>query len=191
MKTDIVYVEIKNEANHDGKAWIGKCFFSKTKQTIYFNGNVYRKSKGFSSNYFDIESGNGFWISGVKKNGTDRHKFGKGLIEIDESIIEEYLKIINETELPKSKFKVVKLDNVPAKEKATEILNEKYEDDYDSSIKFKKPSDLNENELEQLIKHYNEMDFTELYKKNRKGYIEKLRELENEQEKRNKEKNYG
>ena len=132
MKTDIVYVEIENEANHDGKAWIGKCFFSKTKQTIYFNGNVYRKSKGFSSNYFDIESGNGFWISGVKKNGTDRHKFGKGLIEIDESIIEEYLKIINETELPKSKFKVVKLDNVPAKEKATEILNEKYEDDYDN-----------------------------------------------------------
>ena len=58
-------------------------------------------------------------------------------------------------------------------------------------IKFKKPSDLNENELELLIKHYNEMDFTELYKKNRKGYIEKLRELENEQEKRNKEKNYG
>ncbi|WP_262706570.1 hypothetical protein [Flavobacterium weaverense] len=42
------------------------------------------------------------------------------------------MKIINETELPKSKFKVVKLDNVPAKEKATEILNEKYEDDYDN-----------------------------------------------------------
>ena len=108
--------------------------------------NVYRKGKGFSSNYFDIETGNGYWISGVKKNGTDRHKFGKGIIEIDESIIAEYLEIIGETELQKNKFKIVKLNNVPAKEKATEILNEKYETEFDNSIRFKKkPSDLTEN----------------------------------------------
>lgn len=192
MKTDIVYVEIETGANHNGKAWIGKCFYSKSGQTIYFNGNVYRKSKGFSSNYFDIESGNGFWISGVKKNGNDRHKFGKGIIEIDQSIVEEYLKIINETELPKNKFKIVELNNVPAKEKATEILNEKYDAYFDSSIRFKKkPSDLNNIELENLINYYNDIDFPEMYKKNRKLYIEQLKELEKEQEKRNKEKNYA
>ena len=89
MKTEIVYVEIETGGNHDGKAWIGKCFFSKSGKTIYFNGNVYQKGgRGGAGNHYDIDSGEGFWISGVKKNGTDRHKFGKGIIEIDESIIE-------------------------------------------------------------------------------------------------------
>lgn len=191
MKTDIVYVEIETGANHNGNAWIGKCFYSKTGQTIYFNGNVFRKGKGFSSNYFDIETGNGYWISGVKKNGTDRHKFGKGIIEIDKSIVDEYLKIIGETELKKNKFKIVELNNNPAKEKGNEILNEKYDDYFDSSIRFKKkPSELNENELENLINYYKDINFPEMYKKNRKLYIEQLKELETEQEKRNKQKNY-
>ena len=192
MKSDIVYVEIKTGTNHNGKAWIGKCFFSKSGQTIYFNGKVLQKGQGISSNYFDIENGNGYWISGVKKNGEDRHKFGNGLIEIDEIIIADYLKIIGETELQKNKFKIVNLNNVPAKEKATEILNEKYDSEFDISIRFKKkPCDLSDNELDNLIKYYNEIDFTEMYKKNRKLYIEQLKDLETEQEKRNKEKNYA
>tara|TARA_R110000868_G_scaffold33215_1_gene120817 strand:+ start:4332 stop:4907 length:576 start_codon:yes stop_codon:yes gene_type:complete len=191
MKTDIVYVEIETGASHNGKAWIGKCFYSKTGQTIYFNGNVYRKSKGFSSNYFDIESGNGFWISGVKKNGNDRHKFGKGIIEIDESIIEEYLKIINETELPKNKFIIVELNNIPAKEKATKLLNEKYEAEFDSTIRFKNPSDLKDDELDNLIQYYNELDLPKMYKKNRKEFIQELKNLEIELEKRNEQKNYA
>ena len=193
MKSEIVYVEIETGGNHDGKAWIGKCFFSKSGKTIYFNGNVYQKGgRGGAGNHYDIDSGEGFWISGVKKNGMDRHKFGKGIIEIDESIIAEYLKIIEETELQKNKFKIVNLNNVPAKEKATEILNEKYDEYFDSSIRFKKkPSDLNEIELENLIKYYNDIDFPEMYKKNRKLYIEQLKELEIEKEKRNKEKNYA
>ena len=192
MKSDIVYVEIKTGTNHNGKAWIGKCFFSKSGQTIYFNGKVLQKGQGISSNYFDIENGNGYWISGVKKNGEDRHKFGSGLIEIDEIIIADYLKIIGETELQKNKFKIVNLNNVPAKEKATEILNEKYDSEFDISIRFKKkPSDLTENELENLIKYYNEIDLHEMYKKNRKLYIEQLKDLETEKEKRNKEKNYA
>jgi hypothetical protein len=180
MKSEIVYVEIETGANHDGKALIGKCFFSKTGQTIYFNGNIYQKGKGLSSNYFDIETGNGYWISKVKKNGKDRHKFGKGIIEIDESIIEEYLSLINEKELQKNKFKLIKLNNIPAKEKGTEILNEKYENSFDDSIRFKKPNNLNKKELAELIKYYDEMDFTDMYKKNRKSYIEALKELKDE-----------
>ena len=88
MKSEIVYVEIETGGNHDGKAWIGKCFFSKSGKTIYFNGNVYQKGgRGGAGNHYDIDSGEGFWISTVKKNGMDRHKFGKGIIEIDESVM--------------------------------------------------------------------------------------------------------
>lgn len=192
MKSEIVYVEIETGANHDGLAQIGKCFFSKTGQTIYFNGSVYQKGgRGSAGNHYDIETGNGYWISGVKKNGTDRHRFGKGLIEIDESVIEEYLKIIGETELQKNKFKLVNLDNIPSKAKATEILNEKYENEFVSTIRFKNPNDLTKIELENLIKYYNEIDFSKLYKKNRKEYIEELKKLERELEKRNEQKNYA
>ncbi|QKJ63217.1 hypothetical protein [Flavobacterium sp. M31R6] len=192
MKSEIVYVEIETGANHDGLAQIGKCFFSKTGLTIYFNGNVYQKGgRGSAGNYYDIETGNGYWISGVKKNGTDRHKFGKGIIEIDESVIDEYLKIIGETELQKNKFKLVQLNNVPAKEKATEILNEKYEAEFDNSIRFKNPSDLTKIELENLIKYYNDFDLPKMYKKNRKEFIEELKNLEIELEKRNVQKNYA
>ena len=172
------------------KAWIGKCFFSKTRQTIYFNGSIYKKGKGTSSNYFDFETGNSYWISGVKKNGNDRHKFGKGIIEIDEIIIGEYLNIIDKEELPKNKFKLVTLNNIPAKERATEILNEKYTVvDFDESTRFKKINDLTESELKNLIDYYQEMDFTEMYKKNRKSYIEHLQELETEHIKRFKQIN--
>ncbi|RKR05200.1 hypothetical protein C8C83_4532 [Flavobacterium sp. 90] len=184
MKSEIVYVENKTETNHDGKAWIGKCFFSKTKQTIYFNGNIYKKGKGISSNYFDLETGINYWISGVKKNGNDRHKSGKGAIEIDASIIEEYLSIIGEKELQKNKFKITELDNIPAKEKATEILNEKYEEPFNDSLKFKAINNLTDNELAELIEYYRGMDFSEMYKKNRKSYISHFEELKSEQEKR-------
>lgn len=184
MRSEIVYVETKTGVNHDEKAWIGKCFFSKTGQTIYFNGNIYKKGKGISSNYFDIETGNSYWISGVKKNGNDRHKLGKGIIEIDKMIIGEYLDIIDEEELPKTKFKLVTLNNIPAEEKATEILNEKCTVDFDESIRFKKINDLTENELINLIDYYQKMDLTEMYKKNRKFYIEHLQELKAEHLKR-------
>lgn len=185
MKTDIVYVEIETGANHDGKARIGKCFFSKTGQTIYFNGNVYKKGKGFSSNYYDIETDTGYWISGVKKDGTDRHKFGKGIIEIDKSVVDDYLKIIGETELQKNKFKIVELNNIPEKGKATEILNEKYETEFNNSNRFKKKaSDLTKNELDNLIAYYKEVDITKLFKKSRKGYIDALKELRSEEDKR-------
>ncbi len=193
MKTEIIYIEKETGGNHDGKAWIGKCFFSKSGKTIYFNGNVYQKGgRGSAGNHYDIDSGEGFWISGVKKDGTDRHKFGKGIIEIDESVITEYLEIIGETELQKNKFKIVNLNNVPAKEKATEILNESYEAEFDVSIRFKKkPNELTENELQNLIKYYEDIDFTKMFKKGRKGYIDSLNELRMEEESRRKKGNYA
>src|SRR5690606_37904434 len=82
MKTELIYIEKETGANHNGLARIGKCFYSKSGQSVYFNGSVFKKCKGFSYNYFDIESGEGYWISGVKQDGSDRHKFGFGIIEI-------------------------------------------------------------------------------------------------------------
>lgn len=125
MKSDIIYVELKSGYSDNGPAWIGKGFYSKSGQSIYFNNKVFKRGSGISGNYYDIETMNEYWISGVKKDGTDRHWAGNGKIMIDISILPEYLQIINANELPKNKFELTDLNNIPNKSLANEIENRK------------------------------------------------------------------
>ena len=127
MRTEILYVELKH--GHSGPAWIGYGQFSKSGQTIYFDGKVLKKGQGIISNHFDIENDDEYWISGVKKNGTDRHWTGSGKIYLDKSAVGEYLKIIGQAALPKNKFILVDLNNIPNKELSKEIENSKASDD--------------------------------------------------------------
>jgi hypothetical protein len=78
MKTEILYVELKQ--GHSGPAWIGYGQFSKSGQTVYFDGKVLKKGQGIISNHFDIENGDEYWISGVKKNGGRFRKSSFGQI---------------------------------------------------------------------------------------------------------------
>ena len=96
MKTKILYIENKSQGHH-GLAWIGMTEFSKSGQTIYFNGKALKKLKnpGTWGNHFDIETGEEHWISSVKKNGQDRHWCGGGKIMLDKNSIDEYLKLVN------------------------------------------------------------------------------------------------
>ncbi|MBK7809443.1 MAG: hypothetical protein IPJ51_24645 [Saprospiraceae bacterium] len=111
MKRQIMYIENKADLHGRGDAWIGKVEFSKTRQTVYFNNQAFKKMEtgGSSGNYYDLETGNEFWISGVKKNGQDRHWSGGGKVNIDEQVIEEYLSIVNLKELDKSNFEIVNI----------------------------------------------------------------------------------
>ena len=75
-----------------GSARIGRVTFSKTGKTIYYNGQRFRslKGDGFKANYYDVDTGEDYWISGPKKNGADR-LYGERLpIKIDEDVAEEY-----------------------------------------------------------------------------------------------------
>lgn len=125
MKSEIIYVELKSGYSDNGPAWIAKGFYSKSGQSIYFNNKVFKRGSGISGNYYDIENGDEYWISGVKKDGTDRHWAGNGKIMIDKSILPEYLQIINANELPKNKFELTDLHNIPNKSLANEIENRK------------------------------------------------------------------
>ena len=111
MKTDIKYIELKTGYNDNGPAWIGLVEFSKTGKTIYFNGKEFQslKGSGIGANYFDLESGDEYWISGVKKDGSDRHWSGGGVIQVEKRILTEYLNIINKEELHKTQYEVVEL----------------------------------------------------------------------------------
>jgi hypothetical protein len=73
MQTKIMYIELKTGYSDNGPAWIGRGAFSKSGKTIYFNNKGFKRYQGIFSNYRDIETGENYWISGVKKNGDDRH----------------------------------------------------------------------------------------------------------------------
>ena len=91
MKTRIMFIEHKGQ-ELTGEAKIGRVTFSKTGKTISYGGRKFQslKGKGFKSNYYDIETGEEYWISGCHKDGDDR-LYGERLsILIDDDVREEY-----------------------------------------------------------------------------------------------------
>lgn len=86
-----MYIEYKDDGLI-GEARIGRVKFSKTMKSIHYNGKTFRtlKGAGFKANYFDVETGEDYWISGCRKDGADR-LYGERLpIYIDDDIQEEY-----------------------------------------------------------------------------------------------------
>lgn len=91
MKARIMYIESKGDGLI-GPARIGRVTFSKAGATLRYAGREFQRLKGhgFKASYFDVETGEHYWISGPKKDGTDR-LYGERLpIEIDEDVREEY-----------------------------------------------------------------------------------------------------
>ena len=65
-QTELRYIELKSGFHDDGPAWIGYVLPSKSGRTLYFNDRAFQPENGGNSNYVDVESGERFWISGVK-----------------------------------------------------------------------------------------------------------------------------
>ena len=128
MKPELKYIELKSGFGDTGPAWIGMAEFSKSGRTVYFNGKALKNSnaQGIAGNYYDIENGDEYWISGIKKNGADRHWAGGGKIMIDRNVVDQYLNLTNFNVLDKKQFELVEI--LPTdKQKFTEFENEKLE----------------------------------------------------------------
>ena len=105
------YIELKSGHSDNGPAWIGYVTSSKTGRTLYFNGRGLMKLKGqrrgeSGGNYVDMETGESFWVSGVKKNGEDRHWAGSGRVLIEAAAVPDYLKAIDAKILNTSRCEV-------------------------------------------------------------------------------------
>lgn len=63
MQSKIMYIENKSKGHH-GLAWISFAEFSKSGQTVYFDGKALKKLKnpGINANHFDIETGEEYWV---------------------------------------------------------------------------------------------------------------------------------
>ncbi len=104
-----MYIELKTHAgghNDRGPAQIGCVTFNRTGKTLMYRGKRFQKGgTDMCANYHDIETGEGYWISGLKKNGQDRHSCGDGPVEIDVNVREEYWTLIrNEPGRTKRRF---------------------------------------------------------------------------------------
>ncbi len=75
-----------------GPAGIGRVTYSKTGATIYYGGREFRslKGAGFKANYFDVMSGEEYWISGPRKDGRDALYATNVATEVDADVTDEY-----------------------------------------------------------------------------------------------------
>lgn len=84
-----MYIEYKGEGIV-GPARIGLVRFSKSGKSLYYDGKTFEtlNGSGFKANYFDVETGEEYWISGCHKDGRDALYSTK--VTVDEDIREEY-----------------------------------------------------------------------------------------------------
>jgi hypothetical protein len=91
MAGRIMYVQLKTGYDTDrGPSWISRVRFSKTWKTAYFHGRTLRRRPGlFDANFFDVETGDRFWLSGPKRDRTDG-RYSSARPAIDEDVRAEY-----------------------------------------------------------------------------------------------------
>lgn len=93
-KTRIMYIENKS-SGLNGLARVGRVSFSKTGRSLHYGGRTFQSlgGTGFKANYFDVETGDHFWISGPRKDGRDRlHEGSTKPVAIDADVHDEYWK---------------------------------------------------------------------------------------------------
>jgi hypothetical protein len=94
-RSRIMYIENKS-GGLDSAGRIGRVHFSKTGQTLYYAGRSFRslKGNGFKANYFDVATGEHFWISGPRKDGNVRLYGGNAGVEVDADVVEAFRDLV-------------------------------------------------------------------------------------------------
>lgn len=94
MRRRLMYVENKQGLIDGVQGRIGWVSFSKTGQTVYYRGRTLQKGSRIGGNFFDVESGEEYWVSGVKQRGSNAHPAERGVsIEVDPDALDEYRSI--------------------------------------------------------------------------------------------------
>jgi hypothetical protein len=86
-----MYIESKADGL-TGSARIGRVAFSKTGRTLYYQGDAFQRLKGsgFKANYYRVGTGEEYWISGPKRDGSDRLYGERMPVDIDDDVRVEY-----------------------------------------------------------------------------------------------------
>ena len=129
MNRELVYVELKSGQSDKGPSWIGFAERSTSGKTVYFNDQAFQscKGRGVGANYFDPESGEEYWISGVKGDLSERHWAGSGAVMIDRRALAGYLDAVGLDSLPETGYELVELQVGDVKERIEAQQNQKAE----------------------------------------------------------------
>ncbi|MFT3951315.1 MAG: mannose-1-phosphate guanylyltransferase [Oscillospiraceae bacterium] len=128
-KKEIMYIELKSGYSDNGPAWIGRVKYSKSGQTVYFNDRAFCKGSGhYYGNYTDAETGEAYWISGVKQNGGDRHWAGSGKITVQRLAAAEYMELVGLSALDPRRYTIEDIPEVYPVERIAALANRKYPD---------------------------------------------------------------
>lgn len=94
----IMYLENKSGDIDGVPGRIGWVTFSRSGLTVYYRGRTLQRLKGggISGNHFDIETGDEYWVSGIKKNGQDAHWASTIKVEVDQDALDEYERLLND-----------------------------------------------------------------------------------------------
>ena len=92
---------------------------------MYFDDHAFQRYNGGSGNYCDIETGDAYWISGLKQRGSNRHWAGRGKIMVDRRAVKEFLSMIGEDVLPPDQYDVIKIEDRFPVERVHNLLNDK------------------------------------------------------------------
>jgi len=97
QKKRLMFIENKKGDIDGYKARIGWVTFSKTGKSIYYRSKKLSRLKGggVRGNYSCEETGQEYWISGVKKDGTNLHHAGASSFHIDADALEAYYALRN------------------------------------------------------------------------------------------------
>lgn len=105
MPDRIMFIQLKSGHNTDeGPSWITRLRFTKSWRTAHFRGRTLRRVTGTAfdnsaANFYDVESGEEYWVSGPKRDRTDtRYGHGKPIVEDD--VRSEYEAFLQGAALP-------------------------------------------------------------------------------------------
>lgn len=103
---NLKYIELKSGYSDNGPAWIARVNESKSGRTVYFDDKALKKGQGISGNYFDLETGEEYWISGIRKRGSNRHYAGSGKIRVEHRALGELLALLEVNELDSTLYEI-------------------------------------------------------------------------------------
>ena len=106
-KTRIMYIERK-AGSLNGPARIGRVTFSKSGRSLTYGGRTFRtlNGRGFKTNYYDVETGDEYWISGPRKDGQDRlYPESTQSVDVDDDVGAEYWTKIRGKAVPVARLK--------------------------------------------------------------------------------------
>lgn len=90
MQQRMMYVELKTGYDIDrGPAWISRVDFSRSGRTVYFHGRVLRRARSFDANHIDAASGDRYWVSGPRRDRSDR-RYTNLPVHVDDEVAHEY-----------------------------------------------------------------------------------------------------